>query len=133
MQLPPRWLTPPPPSAGLWYYLQGQDRPCLTLIGSPNFGYRSVHRDLEAQIAIVTGNEELQGRLQEVSWVAEPMGGGGRRCQPLTRLRVALCASQEQQTLYQRSSEVSVATFERPDRHVKLWVKLVTPLIKNFF
>lgn len=89
---------------GLWYYLQGQDRPCLTLIGSPNFGYRSVHRDLEAQIAIVTGNEELQGRLQE-----------------------------EQQTLYQRSSEVSFATFERPDRHVKLWVKLVTPLIKNFF
>lgn len=67
---------PPPPSAGLWYYLQGQDRPCLTLIGSPNFGYRSVHRDLEAQIAIVTGNEELQGRLQEVSWVAEPMAGG---------------------------------------------------------
>lgn len=51
---------------GLWYYLQGQDRPCLTLIGSPNFGYRSVHRDLEAQIAIVTENEELQSQLQEV-------------------------------------------------------------------
>ncbi|XP_031699220.1 CDP-diacylglycerol--glycerol-3-phosphate 3-phosphatidyltransferase, mitochondrial isoform X1 [Anarrhichthys ocellatus] len=89
---------------GLWYYLQGQDRPCLTLIGSPNFGYRSVHRDLEAQIAIVTENEELQSRLQE-----------------------------EQEILYQRSSEVSGSTFERPDRHVKLWVKLVTPLIKNFF
>lgn len=51
---------------GLWYYLQGQDRPCLTLIGSPNFGYRSVHRDLEAQIAIVTENEALQSQLQEV-------------------------------------------------------------------
>ncbi|XP_068438681.1 CDP-diacylglycerol--glycerol-3-phosphate 3-phosphatidyltransferase, mitochondrial [Clinocottus analis] len=89
---------------GLWYYLQGQDRPCLTLIGSPNFGYRSVHRDLEAQIAIVTENEELQSQLQE-----------------------------EQEVLYQRSSEVSGSTFERPDRHVKLWVKLVTPLIKNFF
>ncbi|KAM6897347.1 CDP-diacylglycerol--glycerol-3-phosphate 3-phosphatidyltransferase, mitochondrial [Xenentodon cancila] len=89
---------------GLWYYLQGQDRPCLTLIGSPNFGYRSVHRDLEAQIAIVTENEELQSQLQE-----------------------------EQETLYQRSTEVSTSTFERPDRHVKLWVKLVTPLIKNFF
>ncbi|XP_034427181.1 CDP-diacylglycerol--glycerol-3-phosphate 3-phosphatidyltransferase, mitochondrial [Hippoglossus hippoglossus] len=89
---------------GLWYYLQGQDRPCLTLIGSPNFGYRSVHRDLEAQIAIVTENEELQSQLQE-----------------------------EQESLYQRSSEVSSSTFERPDRHVKLWVKLVTPLIKNFF
>ncbi|XP_029954372.1 CDP-diacylglycerol--glycerol-3-phosphate 3-phosphatidyltransferase, mitochondrial [Salarias fasciatus] len=89
---------------GLWYYLQGQDRPCLTLIGSPNFGYRSVHRDLEAQIAIVTENEDLQNQLQE-----------------------------EQEMLYRRSTEVSSSTFERPDRHVKLWVKLVTPLIKNFF
>ncbi|XP_070708091.1 CDP-diacylglycerol--glycerol-3-phosphate 3-phosphatidyltransferase, mitochondrial isoform X2 [Pempheris klunzingeri] len=89
---------------GLWYYLQGQDRPCLTLIGSPNFGYRSVHRDLEAQIAIVTENKELQSQLQE-----------------------------EQETLYLRSTEVSSSTFEQPDRHVKLWVKLVTPLIKNFF
>ncbi|XP_071763988.1 CDP-diacylglycerol--glycerol-3-phosphate 3-phosphatidyltransferase, mitochondrial [Centroberyx gerrardi] len=89
---------------GLWYYLQGQDRPCLTLIGSPNFGYRSVHRDLEAQIAIVTANQELQAQLQE-----------------------------EQEMLYQRSTEVSGSTFERPDRRVKLWVKLVTPLIKNFF
>uniref|UniRef100_A0A3Q3ABF7 CDP-diacylglycerol--glycerol-3-phosphate 3-phosphatidyltransferase n=1 Tax=Kryptolebias marmoratus TaxID=37003 RepID=A0A3Q3ABF7_KRYMA len=88
---------------GLWYYLQGQDRPCLTLIGSPNFGYRSVHRDLEAQIAIVTESEELQSQLQE------------------------------QETLYRRSTEVSGSTFERPDRYVKLWVKLVTPLIKNFF
>uniref|UniRef100_A0A146WRZ3 CDP-diacylglycerol--glycerol-3-phosphate 3-phosphatidyltransferase n=1 Tax=Fundulus heteroclitus TaxID=8078 RepID=A0A146WRZ3_FUNHE len=89
---------------GLWYYLRGQDRPCLTLIGSPNFGYRSVHRDLEAQIAIVTENEALQGQLQE-----------------------------EQEMLYRRSSEVSDSTFEQPDRYVKLWVKLVTPLIKNFF
>ncbi|KAG7491225.1 hypothetical protein MATL_G00000730 [Megalops atlanticus] len=89
---------------GLWYYLRGCDRPCLTLIGSPNFGYRSVHRDLEAQIAIVTENQELQTQLQ-----------------------------QEQEMLYKRSTEVSSATFLRPDRYVKLWVKLVTPLIKNFF
>ncbi|XP_054898601.1 CDP-diacylglycerol--glycerol-3-phosphate 3-phosphatidyltransferase, mitochondrial isoform X1 [Poeciliopsis prolifica] len=89
---------------GLWYYLQGQGRPCLTLIGSPNFGYRSVHRDLEAQIAIVTENEALQSQLQE-----------------------------EQETLYRRSTEVSDSTFQQPNRYVKLWVKLVTPLIKNFF
>lgn len=89
---------------GLWYYLQGQDRPCLTLIGSPNFGYRSVHRDLEAQIAIVTENQDLQAQLQE-----------------------------EQEMLYQRSTEVSSSTFLQPNRHVKLWVKLITPLIKNFF
>uniref|UniRef100_A0A8C8G709 CDP-diacylglycerol--glycerol-3-phosphate 3-phosphatidyltransferase n=1 Tax=Oncorhynchus tshawytscha TaxID=74940 RepID=A0A8C8G709_ONCTS len=89
---------------GLWYYLRGHVRPCLTLIGSPNFGYRSVHRDLEAQIAIVTENQELQAHLQE-----------------------------EQEMLYQRSTEVSSSTFQQPDRHVKLWVKLVTPLIKKFF
>lgn len=35
--------------------------------------------------------------------------------------------------LYRRSTEVSSATFEQPDRHVQLWVKLVTPFIKNFF
>lgn len=52
---------------GLWYYLEGNDHPCLTLIGSPNFGYRSVHRDIEAQIAIVTENDELQTQLQQVS------------------------------------------------------------------
>ncbi|KAL2078485.1 hypothetical protein ACEWY4_026170 [Coilia grayii] len=89
---------------GLWYYLDGSERPCLTLIGSPNFGYRSVHRDLEAQIAIVTDNEELQAELQ-----------------------------QEQEMLYKRSTEVSGNTFNQPNRYVKLWVKLVTPLIKNFF
>ncbi|RVE59812.1 hypothetical protein OJAV_G00192210 [Oryzias javanicus] len=97
----PRWTFH---AKGLWYYLHGQDQPCLTLIGSPNFGYRSVHRDLEAQIAIVTENEELQRQLQE-----------------------------EQEMLYRRSTEVSNSTFEQPDRYVKLWVKLVTPLIKNFF
>ncbi|XP_066521300.1 CDP-diacylglycerol--glycerol-3-phosphate 3-phosphatidyltransferase, mitochondrial [Hoplias malabaricus] len=89
---------------GLWYYQKGKEHPCLTLIGSPNFGYRSVHRDLEAQIAIVTENEELQAHLQ-----------------------------QEQEMLYKRSTEVSSSTFKQPDRYVKLWVKLVTPLIKNFF
>ncbi|XP_068119419.1 CDP-diacylglycerol--glycerol-3-phosphate 3-phosphatidyltransferase, mitochondrial [Hyperolius riggenbachi] len=89
---------------GLWLYPAGQSMPCLTLIGSPNFGYRSVHRDLEAQIALVTENQDLQQQLH-----------------------------QEQQNLYQRSSEVTAATFHHPSRFVKLWVKLVTPLIKNFF
>lgn len=36
------------------------EKPCLTLIGSPNFGERSVKKDLETQLAIVTENEELQ-------------------------------------------------------------------------
>ncbi|KAM5306873.1 CDP-diacylglycerol--glycerol-3-phosphate 3-phosphatidyltransferase, mitochondrial isoform 1-T1 [Glossophaga mutica] len=89
---------------GLWLYLAGSGLPCLTLIGSPNFGYRSVHRDLEAQIAIVTESQALQQQLH-----------------------------QEQEQLYLRSGVVSSATFEQPSRQVKLWVKMVTPLIKNFF
>ncbi|XP_072882354.1 CDP-diacylglycerol--glycerol-3-phosphate 3-phosphatidyltransferase, mitochondrial [Hemitrygon akajei] len=89
---------------GLWYYLLGSKWPCLTLIGSPNFGYRSVHRDLEAQLAIVTENCKLQQQLH-----------------------------QEQKNLYHLSSEVLASTFDQPNRHVKLWVKLVTPLIKHFF
>ncbi|XP_010854819.1 PREDICTED: CDP-diacylglycerol--glycerol-3-phosphate 3-phosphatidyltransferase, mitochondrial [Bison bison bison] len=95
-----RFLLP----AGLWLYLAGSSLPCLTLIGSPNFGYRSVHRDLEAQIAIVTESRALQQQLH-----------------------------QEQEQLYRRAGVVSSATFEQPSRQVKLWVKMVTPLIKNFF
>ncbi|KAL7989526.1 hypothetical protein Chor_012192, partial [Crotalus horridus] len=88
----------------LWLYLAGSSLPCLTLIGSPNFGYRSVHRDLEAQIAIVTENKALQQQFH-----------------------------QEQEQLYSRSSTVSSSTFDQPSRSVKLWVKMLTPLIKNFF
>lgn len=89
---------------GLWLYMPGSSLPCLTLIGSPNFGYRSIHRDLEAQIAIVTENQNLQQQLHE-----------------------------EQNRLYTCSNTVSSATFKQSHRYVKLWVKLVTPLIKNFF
>merc|ERR1719397_659229 len=35
---------------GLWYSPPGEDRPVLTMVGSPNFGYRSVERDLETQM-----------------------------------------------------------------------------------
>lgn len=49
---------------GLWYYLPGSCLPDLTLIGSSNFGERSVNRDLEAQICVVTTNENLQRKLQ---------------------------------------------------------------------
>lgn len=50
---------------GLWYYPPNCNYPCLTLIGSPNFGERSVKRDLETQLAIITENKELQKKLHE--------------------------------------------------------------------
>lgn len=62
----PHFPFPPCFLAGLWLYLAGSSLPCLTLIGSPNFGYRSVHRDLEAQVAIVTKNKSLQQQFHQV-------------------------------------------------------------------
>ncbi|XP_036324539.1 CDP-diacylglycerol--glycerol-3-phosphate 3-phosphatidyltransferase, mitochondrial [Rhagoletis pomonella] len=49
---------------GLWYYLPGTSSPALTLIGSSNFGERSVNRDLETQVCLVTSNDGLSNRLQ---------------------------------------------------------------------
>ncbi|KAH8278715.1 hypothetical protein KR018_007593, partial [Drosophila ironensis] len=49
---------------GLWYYLPEERLPNLTLIGSSNFGERSVHRDLETQVCLVTANRDLSQRLQ---------------------------------------------------------------------
>ncbi|RZC37941.1 CDP-diacylglycerol--glycerol-3-phosphate 3-phosphatidyltransferase, mitochondrial [Asbolus verrucosus] len=50
---------------GLWYYPHKSEHPCLTLIGSPNFGERSVKRDLETQLAIVTENAELRKNFHQ--------------------------------------------------------------------
>ncbi|XP_063961961.1 CDP-diacylglycerol--glycerol-3-phosphate 3-phosphatidyltransferase, mitochondrial-like [Lytechinus pictus] len=89
---------------GLWYYLPEESHPSLTLIGSPNFGHRSVHRDLEAQLAIVTHNASLRKQLHE-----------------------------EHERLYARSEKVSANTFTQPERRVPLWTRLVTIVTRNFF
>ncbi|CAH1273157.1 PGS1 [Branchiostoma lanceolatum] len=89
---------------GLWFYHPGEELPSLTLVGSPNFGYRSVNRDLEAQLAIVTDNWTLRQQLH-----------------------------QEQRHLYQGSEVVTKETFQRPDRQVPAWAKALTRVIKNFF
>ncbi|KAL3875758.1 hypothetical protein ACJMK2_033676 [Sinanodonta woodiana] len=89
---------------GLWYYLPSDTLPVMTLVGSPNFGYRSVYRDLECQVAIVTQNKALRQQLRE-----------------------------EHVRLFQSSSAVTPATFREVDRHVPIWVKFVTSIIKNFF
>ncbi|OTF69049.1 hypothetical protein BLA29_007928 [Euroglyphus maynei] len=36
----------------------------LTMVGSTNFGYRSVYRDNEAQLVIVTKNDQLKKKFQ---------------------------------------------------------------------
>lgn len=45
------------------FYPPNREFPCLTLVGSPNFGERSVKRDLETQLAVLTENRELQKKM----------------------------------------------------------------------
>ncbi|XP_060583180.1 CDP-diacylglycerol--glycerol-3-phosphate 3-phosphatidyltransferase, mitochondrial-like [Ruditapes philippinarum] len=89
---------------GLWYYIQQSNLPVLTLIGSPNFGYRSIYRDLECQVAVLTTNTSLQNQLK-----------------------------QEHERLYGSSYKVTAKTFQHPDRYVPLWVRFVTRFLKNLF
>ncbi|KAL9955415.1 hypothetical protein ACROYT_G036737 [Oculina patagonica] len=88
---------------GLWYYLPNEPLPSLTLIGSPNFGHRSVYQDLEAQVAIVTNNKGLSEALDE-----------------------------EKNRLYNTAQHVTSETFMLPERKIPVWVYFVTRLIKNF-
>lgn len=93
---------------GMWFYLPQGDRepslPCATLVGSPNYGYRSAYRDLEAQVAIVTTNDVLQLALHD-----------------------------EHATLFARGERVSDATFAHSGRRVAAWEAAATALIKGFF
>lgn len=50
---------------GLWLSLDSDHY--LSMIGSPNFGYRSVYRDSEAQLVIVTKDKQLKRRLEKES------------------------------------------------------------------
>ena len=59
---------------GLWYTpsMSISSLPCLTMVGSPNFGYRSVSKDLETQVTILTTNRGLQEQMgQEQSKLYE--------------------------------------------------------------
>ncbi|KAI9506238.1 hypothetical protein BX070DRAFT_187233 [Coemansia spiralis] len=49
---------------GVWCYLD-QRLPQMTMIGSPNYGYRSIYRDLEAQLTLIPGNAELQTAIHQ--------------------------------------------------------------------
>jgi CDP-diacylglycerol--glycerol-3-phosphate 3-phosphatidyltransferase len=50
---------------GLWYTPPNERLPSLTLIGSANFGARSLMRDTEAQVTLVTDNVALRQQLAD--------------------------------------------------------------------
>ena len=89
-------------SKGLWYS-QGS-LPSLTMVGSPNFGYRSERRDLESQIVVLTRSPELQERLGE-----------------------------EEERLYSPANMVRENTWKEKDREVPTWVRFVVKLARKWF
>lgn len=50
---------------GIWYYLPLENMPSMTVVGSSNYGERSMKRDLEAQVCVITKNQKLQQQLQQ--------------------------------------------------------------------
>ncbi|CAG8575754.1 5097_t:CDS:2 [Ambispora gerdemannii] len=87
---------------GLWCYTNGETRPSLTMIGSPNYGYRSTERDLEAEIIIITKNASLKEDLHR-----------------------------ESSRLSEHTEAVNAETFQRPERKVPYLIRVATSIIKT--
>ncbi|KAJ2394526.1 CDP-diacylglycerol--glycerol-3-phosphate 3-phosphatidyltransferase [Coemansia sp. RSA 2559] len=49
---------------GVWCYLDSI-LPQVTMIGSSNYGYRSIYCDLEAQVTLIPGNKDLQNDIHQ--------------------------------------------------------------------
>jgi len=88
---------------GLWITGQNQEDPSITLIGSPNFGSRSVEKDLEAQIILLTQNKSLQQKMKN-----------------------------EKEYLWKETQDANLEIFEKPDRKVSIWVKLLVYFFGNY-
>ncbi|XP_022203974.2 CDP-diacylglycerol--glycerol-3-phosphate 3-phosphatidyltransferase, mitochondrial [Nilaparvata lugens] len=87
---------------GLWQNIEKNKM--LTLVGSSNYGARSVKRDLESQIVIVTTNEKLKASL-----------------------------SDEQKQLFEVGIPFSNEVVLQPHRNPPLWTKAFSWLFKGFF
>ncbi|VIO98050.1 Phospholipase D. Active site motif family protein [Brugia malayi] len=81
---------------GLWIDSK-QSSLSATIIGSSNFGHRSVHRDLEAQFLITTCSEKLKRGLQE-----------------------------ERSRILDYTTKVDAATFLQRDHFVPFWIRLIS-------
>ncbi|XP_062567116.1 CDP-diacylglycerol--glycerol-3-phosphate 3-phosphatidyltransferase, mitochondrial-like isoform X1 [Saccostrea cucullata] len=88
---------------GLWYYLPNQTLPFLCMMGSSNFGHRSVYRDLECQIALVTQNKQLQLDLHK-----------------------------EQEYFFSHGIQTNEDTYQKADRFVPYWVRFTSPFLRRY-
>ncbi|XP_075209993.1 phosphatidylglycerophosphate synthase 1 [Lycorma delicatula] len=88
---------------GLWQSFCNNQIPFLTVIGSSNFGVRSVNRDLESQVVIVTENEKLKSSLLE-----------------------------EQKRLYDLGTPFTLEVASLPERKPPFWVRTLMWFFKKF-
>ncbi|KAJ2772297.1 CDP-diacylglycerol--glycerol-3-phosphate 3-phosphatidyltransferase [Coemansia nantahalensis] len=86
---------------GIWCYLD-QELPQLTMIGSPNYGYRSIYRDLEAQVTLIPGSDALRAAIHR-----------------------------EAQDLRAYAHPVDIAELRKRTRAAPLWLHGLRPLIQN--
>jgi len=82
---------------GLWLFAPNDQKPCLTIIGSSNFGQRSTERDVEAQIIVLTENEQLKSDMQ-----------------------------QEHDRLFKHTQVVTRELFQKPERRIGFFMRIVT-------
>lgn len=118
-------------------------------------GHRSLTRDLEAQVAVITTNQKLREALQEVHVYSHPLAkfiaffkvhihlhfslssfihpslllSSSSHSFPSSR---PLSFPQEQERMFAYGHPLSLADIERaPDRKLKLWQWIVTTLLKR--
>ncbi|XP_046840522.1 CDP-diacylglycerol--glycerol-3-phosphate 3-phosphatidyltransferase, mitochondrial-like [Xenia sp. Carnegie-2017] len=89
---------------GLWYTPQDDHYPNMSMIGSSNFGHRSVKRDLENQTILLTSNEKLRYML-----------------------------GKERDHVFKYIVKVTNETFEAIERRVPIWVKIISYFTRSFF
>ncbi|KAL3070472.1 hypothetical protein niasHT_032262 [Heterodera trifolii] len=75
-----------------------------TVVGSSNFGFRSAHRDLEAQLLLVTDNDALRERIAE-----------------------------EKNSLFVHSELLDPSVFLRRDCLIPAWLKYAARVFRHFF
>jgi CDP-diacylglycerol--glycerol-3-phosphate 3-phosphatidyltransferase len=93
---------------GLWYYPSHSSHnnlPNMTIIGSSNYGYRSVYKDIEAQILIYSRNKQFQTKIDH-----------------------------ERKYLYDNyTGLVKPDLFAHQSRQMSTWLKILAKTIRSYF
>jgi CDP-diacylglycerol---glycerol-3-phosphate 3-phosphatidyltransferase len=88
---------------GMWWTGVGETEPAICNIGSSNYGVRSINRDLESQITIITESPFLRDQLKK-----------------------------ETENLKENQKVVTEETFLEKDYQVKGWLKFLTKFLAKY-